>query len=158
METELIWLKLPSLWGPTTSLKNEKTGQLQINNLEFSVCQSLSSHIHGKQFFSRKVYVTSVVEKTPEKEATDVEQGESSTSDTSADESEIDEPNTVTKAPCTKLLSDMSIPSNKRPAKESPEVSSEKSKRDKKKKKKAGNDNSEHAALRSSSRQNKNRK
>ena len=143
-----------------------------IDNLEPSVCVSLTSHIHGKQFFNRKVYVNSVVQKTPEKVAGTEEpavteelavteeiavtedaagnlevEGDSAGSDSSSDESEGEQSSTVTKPPCSKLFSNMTE-SRKRPAKGSPEVTSEISKRDKKKNKSA--------PVRSSSRQGKN--
>ena len=99
------------------------------------------------------MYVTSVVEKTPEKappEAAEPSQSdvaESSGSDTSGEESEVEK--TASKTPCTKLFSSISAP-GKRAAKSSPEITSENSKRNKKKKKPDG---SPSKPLRSSSRQ-----
>ena len=143
---------LPASYHIQNIQKSDKNGQLRIENLEPSVCLSLSSHIHGKQFFSRKVFVTSIVEKTPEKEAGEEEQAESTENEISDEESEVEEVSTVSKAPCAKLFSDMPAPSSKRPARSSPEVSSEKGRRDKKKKKST---KSENTALRASSRNNK---
>ena len=129
--------------------KNEKNGQLRIDNLNSSVCLGLTEYIHGKEFYKRKVYVTSVVEKTPEKVD---DPAESSESDSTAYESETEEPLTASKPPCSKLFSKMSAPI-KRPAKSSPEASAETGKRDKKKKKGTNEPNT----LRSSSRQGKSR-
>jgi hypothetical protein len=107
-----------------------------IGTLDPSVCVSLTSHIHGEKFFNRKVYVTSVVQKTPEKETetegTENEEAElcpndlveTSGSDTSS-ESDGKQSSTVSKPPCTKLVSNISAP-GKRSAKGSPEASSEK--------------------------------
>ena len=133
--------------------KDDRTGELAIDSLDPSVCLSLSNHIHGKRFFNRRVYVTSVVEKTPEKappEAAEPSQSdvaESSGSDTSGEESEVEK--TASKTPCAKLFSSISAP-GKRAAKSSPEITSENSKRNKKKKKPDG---SPSKPLRSSSRQ-----
>ena len=135
--------------------KNDKNGQLVIDNLDSSVCLNLTSHIHGNKFFNRKVFVTSVVQKTPEK-AAEVEELEpcpnnleqSSGSDTSSDESDAEQSLTASKPPRTKLFSSISV-RGKRSAKSSPEVSSETSKRDKKKTKQ---DNAAATNLRSSSR------
>ena len=122
-----------------------------------NVCASLTNHIHGNKFFNRKVYVTSVVQKTPAKESleTDVDACPndlvvSSDSDSSED-SQDEETSTVEKPPCTKLFSKISEPV-KRPAVASPEVSSEKHKKDKKKKKE-----NVPSTVRSSSRQGKSR-
>jgi hypothetical protein len=122
--------------------------------LDPNVCVSLTNHIHGNKFFNRKVYVTSVVEKTPAKESSETEvdavecpnslvESSGSGSD-SSDDSEADEVATVEKPPCSKLFSKISEPV-KRPAQDSPEITSESKKNDKKKKK-------ENASLRSSSR------
>ena len=150
---------LPSDYKIENIKKNDKNGQLAIEDLEPSICLSLTNHIHSKKFFNRRVYVTSVVEKTPDKpaeiEVDEVEQlskdlENSSGPESSDDESETD-PASATKPPCTKLFS--SIPaSGKRPAKSSPEATSENSKRDKKKKKP---DKSTSNSLRASSRQGK---
>ena len=48
--------------------KNDKNGQIVIDNLEASICMNLTKHINGNKFFNKKVFVTSVVKKTPEKE------------------------------------------------------------------------------------------
>ena len=128
-----------------------------IDSLDSAVCLSLTRHIHGNKFFNRKVYVTAVVQKTPDKVA-EVEELEpcpnslenSSGSDTS-DESDVEQSSTASKPPCTKLFSSISA-TGKRAAKGSPEVSSETSKRDKKKNKQ---DSSSSTNLRSSSRQGK---
>ena len=60
---------LPTDYKIENIKKNDKNGQLVIDTLESSVCISLTNHIHGGKFFNRKVYVSSVVQKTPEKEA-----------------------------------------------------------------------------------------
>ena len=106
--------------------------------------------------------MTSVVQKTPVKDAApevteECPNGlvESSASETSSDESEGEPSSPVSKTPSTKLFSNISAP-GKRSAKDSPEVSSENSKRDKKKKKK--DNKSASANLRSSSRQTLNKK
>ena len=122
---------LPADYAIENIKKNDKNGQLVIETLDADVCVSLTNHIHGNKFFNRKVYVTSVVQKTPAKETleTDAETAlcpnslvESSGSEGS-DDSE-DEAATVEKPPCTKLFSKISEPV-KRPAVASPEVSSE---------------------------------
>ena len=137
--------------------------QLQIENLEPSICASLTSHIHGKQFFNKKVFVTSVVQKTPTKD-TDTARDcpnplvNSSESDTS-DESENEESST-SKTPCSKLFSIMSRP-EKRGAQHSPEDSANNKKDKKKPKKSTATDNasaSSTAAVRSSSRNGKHTK
>ena len=131
---------LPSDYNIENIKKNERNGQLTIDNLDPTVCLSLTNHIHGNKFFNKKVYVTSVVQKTPAKETLedDVDDpcpsshAESSGSG-SSDESEVEEVNTVTKAPCTKLFT--YITAGKRHPSASPEVSSENKKKDKKQKK-----------------------
>ena len=66
--------------------KDDRTGELAIDSLDPSVCLSLSNHIHGKRFFNRRVYVTSVVEKTPD------------VAEYSGEESEVEK--TASKTPC----------------------------------------------------------
>ena len=131
--------------------KNDKNGQLIIDSLEPAVCASLTNHIHGKKFFNRKVYVTSVVEKTPAKETEDG--GDScpnSLVGTSGSESSSDDDDgqTASKPPCSKLFTNISE-QVKRPAGASPEEASENKKN---KKKKPRNDGSSSTAVRSSSR------
>ena len=142
---------LPTEYKIENIKKNDKNGHLLIDDLDPTVCVKLTNHIHGNKFFNRKVFVTSIVEKTPEKSSpgTDVEPADSSGSE-SFDDSETDDVTTVAKEPCTKLFSNMTEPS-KRPAEASPEVSSEKVKK-KKKKKQTGAE----PTLRSSSRHGKN--
>ena len=90
-----------------------------------------TSHIHGKQFFNRKVYVNYVVQKTHENDADTQEldvteellvteelagtedaagnlevDGDSSGPDSSSDESEGEQSSTVTKPPCSLLQHD----------------------------------------------------
>ena len=60
---------LPSDYEIDNIKKNDKSGQIVIENLEASVCISLTKHINGNKFVSRNIFVTSVVEKTPEKNA-----------------------------------------------------------------------------------------
>ena len=126
-----------------------------IDTLDPAVCISLTNHIHGNKFFNRKVYVTSVVQKTPTKEHDNVEScpnslAGSSGSDTSSDESESGQ-NSSAKSPVSKLFTKVSD-QVKRPAAASPEESSEIKKKDKKKKK---HDGLSSTAVRSSSRQGK---
>ena len=119
-----------------------------------TVCASLTKHILGNKYFNRKVYVTSVVQKTPAKESseTEVESVEcpnslvesSGSGADSSDDSEAEEVDTVEKPPCSNLFSKISEPV-KRPAQASPEITSESKKNDKKKKK-------ENVSVRSSSR------
>jgi hypothetical protein len=134
--------------------KNDKNGQLIIDTLDPAVCISLTNHIHGNKFFNRKVYVTSVVQKTPSKEHDDVEScpnslAGSSGSDSSSDESESDQNSTVSKPPCSSLFTKVSD-QVKRPAAASPEEQSETKKKHKKKKK---HDGISSTGVRSSSRQ-----
>ena len=143
---------LPADYRIENIQKTDKNGKLVIDTLDPSVCVSLTNHIHGKKFFNRKVYVTSLVQKTPEKEVleTDAEACpnslvDSSGSDTS-DESETEEVATVEKPPCSNLFSKIPEP-GKRPAQGSPEVSSETKQKDKKKTKIAASN-----SVRSSSR------
>ena len=145
---------LPAEYNIENIKKNDKNGQLTIDTLDPSVCLSLTDHIHGKQFFNRKVYVTSVVQKTPTKETSeeavdDIPDLVASSGSESSGESDSEEVTTATKVPCSKLFTNISAP-GKRPPSGSPEVSSEKKKKDKKKKK----DNiSSSTTVRSSSRQ-----
>ena len=127
-----------------------------IDSLDSAVCLSLTRRIHGNKFFNRKVFVTSVVQKTPDKvvETEELEPCPNNlehSSDTSSDESDTEQSSTASKPPCTKLFSSISA-AGKRSAKSSPEVSSEISKRDKKKNKQ---DSSASTTLRSSSRHGK---
>jgi hypothetical protein len=147
---------LPSDYNIENIKKNDKNGQLIINTLDPNVCVSLTNHIHGNKFFNRNVYVTSLVQKTPTKEPFETEVDACPndlvvSSDSGSDSSEDEETATVEKPPCTKLFSTISE-QVKRPAVASPEVSSEKHKKDKKKKKENGPSN-----VRSSSRQGKSR-
>jgi hypothetical protein len=98
---------LPAEYKIENIKKNDKNGHLTIESLDSDVCVSLTNHIHGNKFFNRKVYVTSVVQKTPAKEPleTDAEacpndlvESSASGSDSSDDESQ-----TVEKPPCSKL-------------------------------------------------------
>ena len=59
---------LPSEYKIEKIIRNDKNGQLTIDSLNPAVCLSLTNHINGKSFFNRKVYVTSVVQKTTSKE------------------------------------------------------------------------------------------
>ena len=143
--------------------RNEKNGQLVIENLDSTDCISLTEHIHGKKFFNRKVFITSVVQKSPEKsaEATEDDEPEATEDDEpaateddepgSSSESDPEEVTTVEKPPCTKLFSTFTGPV-KRPAGASPEESSETKAKEKKKSKTAS---SASAAVRSSLRQGK---
>ena len=149
---------LPAEYKIENITKNDKNGHLTIESLDPDVCVSLTNHIHGNKFFNRKVYVTSVVQKTPAKEPleTDAEAEmcpndlvESSASGSDSSDDSDDETSTVEKPPCSNLFSKTSEPV-KRPAQASPEVSSETKKKDKKKKK-----DSTAASVRSSSRQGK---
>ena len=133
--------------------KNDKNGQLIIDTLDSEVCIKLTKHIHGNKFFSRKVYVTSVVQKTPSKESQEAEEANDcpnklADSSASGSDSSDDEEATVEKPPCSNLFSRVSAPAQKRPAGASPEVTSETKQKDKKKK--SGNAS---ASVRSSSRQ-----
>ena len=150
---------LPSDYEIGLIRKIEKNGQLVIENLASTVCVSLTNHIHGEKFFNRKVFVTSVVQKTPSKDNPVVETPATSEDscpnalaasigDDSATDSENDEASTASKPPRTKLFT--TIP-EKRPAAASPEETSENKKNEIKKKK--ANENG--AAVRSSSRQGK---
>ena len=142
--------------------KNDKNGKLIIDTLDPTVCVSLTKHIHGKKFFNKNVYVTSVVQKTPAKESLETEVDSAACPNSlvdssgsgadSSDDSESEEVDTVEKSPCSNLFSKISEPV-KRPAQASPEISSENGKKDKKKKK--GNAS---ASVRSSSRQGKSSK
>ena len=79
--------------------KDDRTGELAIDSLDPSVCLSLSNHIHGKRFFNRRVYVTSVVEKTPEKAPPEAaEPSQSDVAESSGEESEVEK--TASKTPC----------------------------------------------------------
>ena len=124
---------LPSEYKIEDIKKDEKNGHLLITGLDSSVCISLTNHINGNKFFNRKVYVTSIVKKTPGKENPEAETAGAETSDTS-DDSDSGEITTISKPPCSKLFSNMSEP-NKRPAESSPEISTEKVKKKNKKKK-----------------------
>ena len=132
---------LPSDYQIGDIKKNDKNGQLLIENLSSAACISLTDHIHGKSFFKRKVYVNSIVQKTPAKESLEAvgDQVENSTvssgSDSNLEETDDEDETTKTasKTPSTRLFT--SIP-EKRPAAASPEVGSE-TKKDKKKKKKS---------------------
>ena len=118
---------------------------------------SLSKHIHEKQFFSKKVFVSSVVQKTPTKEPTEPtapgEEHEGDTSDSGSESStsEVDEVLSAVKPPTSRLFSTLSD-SVKRPAQTSPETTSENKKKNKKKKKENP------GSVRSSSRQSKPKK
>ena len=79
------------------------------------------------------MYVSSLVQKTPNKENQISEDSESTNEEISSDESSNEEPNTNKKSPCTKLFSSIPEPA-KRTAQESPEVSEEKKKKKKKRK------------------------
>ena len=119
-----------------------------INNLESNVCVSLTDHINGKEFYDKKVFVTSVVEKTPSKtpETDTADQDNVSVSDSeSSEESDTEDPKTANKPPSTSLFSEFKE-QGKRSALTSPEENS--AKKNKKKKKK----NPEIVAVRSSSR------
>ena len=162
---------LPAEYDISNVWRNDKNGQLVLDDLESTVCISLTNHIHGKKFYNRKVFVTSVVEKTPDKvsEVSDEVQArddetpvtaedsspnslvqESSEPDNS-DDSETEDLPTVTKPPCTKLFSNMSA---KRSAAASPEENSENKKKDKKiKKTSASASNAIRSSLRTKSNQ-----
>ena len=119
-----------------------------------AVCLGLTEHIHGKKFFNRKVYVTSVVERTPTKETAEPVDdcpALAESSEPESSESEAEDSVTATKSPCSKPFTNISAP-GKIPPSGSPEVSSEKQKKDKKKKKE---NISGSTAVRSSSRQGK---
>ena len=146
---------LPAEYNIEKIKKNDTNGQLTINSLDSAVCLSLTNHIHGKQFFDKKVFVTSVVQKTPSKDNVDTEPAEdipgldgSSGSGSSSDESDEDTTVDPTKAPCSKLFTRMTKP-GKRSASVSPEVSSENKKKGKKNRK---DKLSSSGAVRSSSR------
>ena len=146
---------LPTDYKIENIKKNDKNGQLMIDTLDPAVCISLTNHIHGNKFFNRKVYVTSVVQKTPTKEHDNVEScpnslAGSSGPDSSSDESDSEQ-NLTAKSPCSNLFTKVSD-QVKRPAAASPEESSEIKKKDKKKKK---HDGLSSTAVRSSSRQGK---
>ena len=131
---------LPSTYKIEDIKKNEKTGQLLIDSLDPNVCVSLTQHISGNTFFNKKVFVTSVVQKTPVKDSlvtvteaiSDTVVSSESSSDNSADDD--DEAPSPEKPPCSRLFTMISEPV-KRPAVTSPEISSENKKKDKKKKK-----------------------
>ena len=151
---------LPDTYKKEDIQKNEKNGQLVIDDLDSVVCLSLASHINGKRFFGRNVYVTSVVQKTPTKDSTEpldpgpTNLNESADSDTtSSEDSNTEEVSTASKPPppCTKLFTSVSD-QGKRPAVTSPEVNSETKKKSKKKQK---HSDSSSAAVRSSSRHGK---
>ena len=146
---------LPTDYKIENFKKNDKNGQLIIDTLDPAVCISLTNHFHGNKFFNRKVYVTSVVQKTPSKEHNDVEScpnslAGSSGSDSSSDESESEQNSTVYKPPCSNLFTKVSD-QVKRPAAASQEEHSETKKKHKKKKKK--HDRLSATGVRSSSRQ-----
>ena len=145
---------LPSSYPIENIKKNDKNGQLIISDLDSTVCISLSKHINGNKFFNRKVFVTSVVEKTPEKgpEPDTNNPDHLSETDSSSEESDPDQISTASKPPCSKLFTNISDP-GKRPATTSPEVTSDTKKKEKKKKKSEKNSS---AGLRSSSRHGKN--
>ena len=149
---------LPAEYRIEDVKKNDRNGSLTIENISSSVCISLSNHIHGKIFFKRKVYVNSVVQKTPTKETLETDQEEAlveghnslegSESDSSSDSD--DEPTkSASKPPSTKLFTSISE-KGKRAAADSPELCSETKKEKKKKKKKV---EPAQASVRSSSRQ-----
>ena len=48
--------------------KNDKTGQLFIENVGSNVCTSLTNHMNGQIFLDKKVFVTPVVDQTPIKD------------------------------------------------------------------------------------------
>ena len=113
--------------------------------MDSSVCVSLTNHIHGNKFFNRKVFVTSVVQKTPSKEAEkSTEEVTPAKSDMpcpnnlqaseqeSSSDSETEETANASKGPCSKLFTNISE-QGKRSAVGSPENSSGKSVKDKKK-------------------------
>ena len=132
-----------------------------IEDQDSTVCVSLTNHIHGKKFFNKKVFVTSVVQKTPSKNTVSSDDNApaesvndcptdlvaSSEPDSSSDSEQ--DPSTVTKPPCSKLFNNIST---KRGPPPSPEESSENKKNDKKKQK-ASDITSATSAVRSSSRQ-----
>ena len=130
--------------------KNDKTGQIVVENLDSTVCLKLSKFIHGNLFFNKKVYVSSVVQKTPAKDITEKVESENaqfSCSDSEGSDSEVEEVSPTSKPPKSRLFSKVSDPV-KRPAQASPETTSENKKKDKKKKKDASS-----SSLRSSARQ-----
>ena len=96
---------LPAEYKIEKIIRNDKKGQLTIGTLDPAICLSLTNHIHGKSFFDKKVYVTSIVEKTPTKDAEELASVEdSSGSGSSSDESDVEEITTASKPPCSKLL------------------------------------------------------
>ena len=130
---------LPTEYQKGDIKKNDKNGQLLIENLSSSVCISLTNHIHGKIFFKKKVFVNSIVEKTPVKETLGAEgedlieeSTESSGADSNSDETDDEITKTASKTPSTKLFTSIS---EKRQATASPEAGSENKKVKKKKKK-----------------------
>ena len=131
---------LPANYKIEDIKKDDKTGKLVIDNLDPEVCVSLSKHIHEKQFFSKKVFVSSVVQKTPSKEPTEPvapdEEPDGDVSDSGSESSisEVDEVYSAVKPPTSRLFSKLSDPV-KRPAQASPEMTSETKKKDKKKEK-----------------------
>ena len=123
---------LPEDYGMLQIKKNEKNGQLFIENIGSTICMSLTNHINGQKFFDNKVFVTPVVENSPKKD--NEKSSDGSGSDTSDEsESESDDPSTATKPPNKKLLPSITEV-GKRPAQASPEESSETKKKEKKKK------------------------
>ena len=139
---------LPTEYKIEDIKKDDKNGHLLITALDPTICIKLTNHINGNKFFNRKVFVTSIVKKTPSKENSEAEAGDVDNSDTS-DDSEPEEITTVSKPPCSKLFSNMSEP-HKRPAENSPEISTEKVKKKNKKKKEVAQ-----GSVRSSSRHGK---
>ena len=129
--------------------------------MDSTICVSLTNHIHGNKFFNRKVFVPSVVQKTPSKDSEDPTDEEPAKSDNpcpnslaassdSDSASENDENATATKPPRSKLFTNISD-QVKRPAQGSPEDLSGNKKNKTKK-------NKTNAAVRSSSRQGKTNK
>ena len=108
--------------------------KLVIDKLDPEVCVSLSKHIHENQFFSKKVFVSSIVQKTPSKDPTDTtapgkdHKGDTSDSDSESSTSEVDETYSAVKPPTSRLFSKLSDPV-KRPAQASPETTSENKKK-----------------------------
>ena len=99
---------LPTEYNIEKIRKNDTNGQLTFDSLDSAVCLSLTNHIHGRQFFNKKVFVTSVVQQTTSKNNVDTEPAEdtpgfdgSSGSGSSSDESDE---GTTGGAPCSKLF------------------------------------------------------
>ena len=152
---------LPADYEIENITKNNKNGQLIIENLDSTVCVSLTNHIHKQKFFNKKVFVTSVVQKTPTKNTEQTEENvidvescsnnlvaSSAAEDSEDSETETETPSTATKPPCNNLFTTISG-KDKRPAEGSPEQTSGNKNKDKKKKDNAPTN----AAVRSSSRQ-----